>query len=95
MPSEIPPEYGMPIDRGPFAAMIDKLVAVQIDLRTLCGGPDADSAALLTDGENQIIVEACAVLQSAIDDLKQVIFELEMVPTGEDASPTTDAHGAK
>lgn len=57
--------------------MIDKLVAVQLDLKPLCD----ESGAKIQEATAQItIVEACEVLQSAIDDLKQVIFGLEGLP---------------
>jgi hypothetical protein len=74
VPSQKPPEQSMSIDRHRLTAMIDKLVAVQIDLKPLC----ADGGNAIRDPKDRAtITEACAVLQSAIDDLKQVIFRLE------------------
>lgn len=76
MPSQPRSENSMPVHHGRLATMIDTLVAVQIDLKTLCDHP-ADAA---KDGRTHVIAEACAVLQSAIDELKQVIREMEETP---------------
>jgi hypothetical protein len=64
----------MPFDRRRLTTMIDKLVAVQIDLNPLC---DDGSKAVRDPKDRATIAEACDVLQSAIDDLKQVIFDLD------------------
>jgi hypothetical protein len=74
MPRQPQPEQSMPVDQSRLAAMIDKLVAVQMDLKPLCGDPGSkfQQAKAQTN-----ITEACEVLQSAIDDLRQVIFHLE------------------
>jgi hypothetical protein len=74
MPSQPPPEQLIPVDRSRLGAMIDKLVAVQMDLKPLCG----NSGSKFQEAKAQTAIsEACGVLQSAIDDLKQVIFRLE------------------
>jgi hypothetical protein len=73
MPSQPRSENSMPVHHGRLATMIDTLVAVQMDLKALCDRP-ADAVA---GGRSQSITEACAVLQSAIDELKEVIRELE------------------
>ncbi len=92
MTSQPRSEKGMAIDRRRFAAMIDQLVAVQMDLKPLRG--NADGA--LVGGQNQAVTEACAVLQSAIDDLKQVIFELEDFPgAGSSAPPSAEGRGSR
>jgi len=57
--------------------MIDKLVAIQLDLKPLC---DETGSRIQEATAHATIVEACEVLQSAIDDLKQVIFALEGLP---------------
>ena len=57
--------------------MIDKLVAIQLDLKPLC---DDTGSRIQEATAHATIVEACDVLQSAIDDLKQVIFSLEGLP---------------
>jgi hypothetical protein len=74
MLSQPPPEQSTPVDHRRLAVMIDKLVAVQLDLKPLCD--DAGSKVQETKVQT-VIAEACEVLQSAIDDLKQMIFRLE------------------
>jgi hypothetical protein len=77
VPSETQSDQSKPIDRGRLSTMIDKLVAVQMDLKPLC----EDGGNTITNPRDRAtITEACAVLESAIDDLKQVIFNLEGVP---------------
>jgi len=88
--SQQQPEQSMPFDRRRLTTMIDKLVAVQMDLNPLC-----------TDGGNAVrdpkdratIAEACDVLQSAIDDLKQVIFNLDGFP-GTAEAPRSSARAS-
>ncbi len=77
MPSQPPPEQWMPVDRGRLTSMIDKLVAVQMDLKPLC---DETGTKIREATAHITIAEACEVLQSAIDDLKRVIFSLEGPP---------------
>ena len=90
MPNQPPPEQWMPVDRSRLAAMIDKLVAVQMDLKPLCGNPGSK----FQEAQAQsAIAEACKVLQSAIDDLKQVIFRLEGF-SGMAASPPSSTKGS-
>lgn len=57
--------------------MIDKLVAIQLDLKPLC---DVTGSKIQEATSHITIIEAREVLQSAIDDLKQVIFSLEGLP---------------
>ena len=53
---------------------MDKIVAVQLDLKPLCrdGGPRTDPARIQTT-----LAAACAVLQLAIEDLRDVIYRLD------------------
>jgi hypothetical protein len=74
VPSQQQTEQTMPFDRHRLTAMIDKLVAVQMDLKPLC---DDKGNAIRDPEDRATITEACSVLQSAIDDLKQVIFNLD------------------
>jgi hypothetical protein len=86
MPSQPPPEQRAPVDRSRLAAMIDKLVAVQMDLKPLCG----DAGSKVREAKAQtIIAGACEILQSAIDDLKQVIFRLEGFPGMVESPPSS------
>ncbi len=83
----------MAVDRRRLTSMIDKLVAVQLDLKPLCEA----TGRKIQEGTSHItIVEACEVLQSAIDDLKQVIFSLEGLPgMVESPSSSTEKGGSK
>jgi hypothetical protein len=85
MRSQSPPEQWTPVDRSQLAALIDKLVAVQLDLKPLCddAGSKVEEAKVQT-----VVAEACEVLQSAIDDLKQVIFRLEGFPGMVESPPS-------
>ena len=57
-----------------LAAVLDKLVAVHLDLDLLCG-PSADRArATMTP---KAIADACDVLQSAIADLRNIIHQVD------------------
>ena len=93
MPSQTQPEQWMAVDRRRLTSMIDKLVAVRLDLKPLCD----DTGSKIQEATAHItIVEACEVLQSAIDDLKQVIFSLEGLPgMVESPSSSTKKGGSK
>jgi len=93
LPSQPQPDQWMAVDRRRLTSMIDKLVAVQLDLKPLC----ADTGTKIQEATAHItIVEACEVLQSAIDDLKQVIFSLEGLPgMVESPSSSTKKGGSK
>jgi hypothetical protein len=81
----------MAVDRRRLTSMIDKLVAVQLDLKPLCD----DTGSKIQEAQITI-VEACEVLQSAIDDLKQVIFSLEgLQGMVESPSSSTNKSGSK
>jgi hypothetical protein len=74
MSTQPPAELLESADRSRLTAMIDKLVAVQLDLKPMCDEPGnrvQEKTAQTT------IAEACDVLQSAIEDLRQVIFRLD------------------
>ena len=93
MQSQPQPEQWMAVDRHRLTSMIDKLVAVQLDLKPLC---DDTGNGILKATAHATIVEACEVLQSAIDDLKQVIFNLEGLPgMVESPSSSTKRSGSK
>jgi len=65
-------------DRRQITALIDKIVAVQLDLKPLCNPPG--STARLKRSPETTIAAACDILQSAIDDLRGVIQRLEDLP---------------
>jgi hypothetical protein len=61
-------------DHARLRSLIDKLVAVQLDLRPLCRdrGPRVDAHQVQTT-----LATACDVLQLAIEDLRDVIYHLD------------------
>jgi hypothetical protein len=63
------------MDRTLLTAAIDKVVAVQLDLKPLCS--PAESRAPLKAPPETTIAAACDILQSAIHDLRDVIHRLE------------------
>jgi hypothetical protein len=77
MPEQSGQNVWTPIDRSQLTALVDKLVAVQLDLKPLCslsgtlGPPEKVETTIAT---------ACDILQSAIGDLRDVIQRLEDLP---------------
>jgi signal transduction histidine kinase len=67
-------ETGNATDHARLRSLIDKLVAVQLDLKPLCrdGGPRVQAHQVQTT-----LAAACEVLQLAIDDLRDVIHHLD------------------
>jgi hypothetical protein len=66
------------VDRRQITALIDKIVAAQLDLKPLCDPPG--SIVRLKATPETTIAAACDILQSAIDDLRDVIRRLEDLP---------------
>jgi hypothetical protein len=62
------------VNSGRLAARLDKLVAVNLDLEPLCGTPTARPQVAVTP---QAIAEACDILQSAIADLRNIVYQAE------------------
>jgi hypothetical protein len=62
------------VNSGRLAALLDKLVAVNLDLERLCGTPTARPQVPVTP---QAIAEACDILQSAIADLRNIVYQAE------------------
>ena len=60
------------VKSGRFEALLDKLVAVQMDLEPVCG-VGAQRAQLVSSLD--AIAEACHVLRSAIADVRNIIYE--------------------
>ncbi len=54
--------------------LLDKLVAVQLDLNPLCGTTADTARAAATPNA---IAAACEILQSAVADLRDLIYEVE------------------
>lgn len=61
------------VDRARLDTLIDKLVSVQLDLKPLCRN---DGASLQPRQAAATIAAACAMLQSGIEDLREVIHAL-------------------
>lgn len=62
------------VNSARLAAVLDKLVTVQLDLTPLCG-TTADTARAAATPEG--IAEACEILQSAIADLRNIIHQAD------------------
>jgi hypothetical protein len=62
------------VTAGRLAALLDKLVAVNLDLERLCGTSTARPRVSATP---QAITEACEILQSAIADLRNIVHQAE------------------
>lgn len=64
-------------DHARLRSLIDKLVAVQLDLKPLCrdGGPRADTSRVQIT-----LAAACEVLQLAIEDVRDIIHKLDARP---------------
>jgi hypothetical protein len=62
------------VNAGRLAALLDKLVAVNLDLERLCGTSTARPRVSATP---QAITEACEILQSAIADLRNIVHQAE------------------
>jgi hypothetical protein len=62
------------VNSARLASLLDKLVAVHLDLEPLCGTPTERPQVAATP---QAIAEACDVLQSAIADLRNIICQLD------------------
>jgi hypothetical protein len=77
MPEQPGQKMWVPNDRRLVTALIDKLVAVQLDLKPLCspGGRPAPPHQI-----EMTIAPACDILQSAIEDLRDMIQRLEDLP---------------
>jgi signal transduction histidine kinase len=67
-------QMGNAKDQARLRSLIDKLVAVQLDLKPLCrdGGPRVEAHQVQTT-----LTTACEVLQLAIEDLREVIYHLD------------------
>jgi hypothetical protein len=66
------------VNSGRLSALLDQLVAVNLDLERLCGTPTARPQVAITP---QAIAEACEILQSAIADLRNIVYQAEGLTT--------------
>jgi hypothetical protein len=78
-------EVGYSVKSAQFEAILDKLVAVQMDLRPICG---LGTASVPIVAVRASIAGACDMLHSAIADIRDIINALmdppEAVPANED-----------
>ncbi len=74
MPNERGQDAESSVNSARLAAILDNLVAVQLNLKPLCG-TTADTARAAATPEG--IAEACEILQSAVADLRNIIYEVE------------------
>ena len=67
-------EAGDSVNSARFAALLNKLVAVDLDLEPICRvGLEALPVIAAADA----IAEACDVLRSAIADLRNIIYQVD------------------
>jgi hypothetical protein len=65
------------VDAARLGALLDKLVAVQLDLEPICKVRQQDVPGAQTDA----VAEACALLRTAIADLREIILKLTGPPS--------------
>lgn len=70
-----------------FEALLDKLVAVQMDLEPVCGD-GAQRAALVSS--HDAIADACHALRSAIADVRNIIHQADGLMDMSEAVPAAD-----
>jgi hypothetical protein len=64
---------GDPVNSSRLAALLDKLVAVDLDLEPICRGSDEGPLIVAADA----IADACDILRSAIADLRNIIHQVD------------------
>ena len=62
------------VNSAQLGAVLDKLVAVQLDLKPLCGTTADRAQAAATP---KAIAAACDILQSAIADLRNIVHQFD------------------
>jgi hypothetical protein len=75
------------VKSGRFEALLDKLVAVQMDLEPVCG---AGSERVHVVSSREAIAEACHVLRSAIADVRNIIHQADGLMDLPEAVPALD-----
>lgn len=65
------------VDSARFEALLDKLVAVRMDLRPVCGSHDTSAAPVAYSGT---MSTACDILHSAIVDLRNIVSQIDGPP---------------
>ena len=75
------------VESGQFTHLLDKLVAVQMDLRPVCGAGAERVAAVAT---RDAIAGACNILHSAIADIRNIIHQVDGLMDLPEAVPALD-----
>jgi hypothetical protein len=75
------------VKSGRFESLLDKLVAVQMDLEPVCG-KSTERAQVVASLDS--IADACRVLRSAIDDVRIIINEADGLMDLPEAVPASD-----
>ena len=75
------------VKSGRFEALLDKLVAVQMDLEPVCG-VGTERAQLVSSLD--VIADACHVLRSAIADVRNIIHQADGLMDLPEAVPALD-----
>jgi hypothetical protein len=75
------------VNSGRFEALLDKLVAVQMDLEPVCGVSTARAQVVASLAA---IAEACSVLRSAIADVRSIIHQADGLMDLPEAVPASD-----
>jgi hypothetical protein len=75
------------VKSGRFEALLDKLVAVQMDLEPVCG-VSTERAQVVASLET--IADACSVLRSAIADVRNIIHQADGLLELPEAVPAND-----
>jgi hypothetical protein len=75
------------VSSGRFEALLDKLVAVQMDLEPVCGVGTARAQVVASLAA---IADACSVLRSAIADVRNIIHQADGLMDLPEAVPALD-----
>src|SRR6202521_4538458 len=78
------------VNSGRFEALLDKLVAVQMDLEPVCGVGTAQVVASL-----EWMADAVSVLRPAIGDVRNIIYQADGLIGLPDAMPARVQQGAR
>jgi hypothetical protein len=78
------------VKSGRFEALLDKLVAVQMDLEPVCG---AGTERAQVVASLAAIADACSVLRSAIADVRNIIHQADGLIDLPEAVPALDGAG--
>jgi hypothetical protein len=77
------------VNSGRFEVLLDKLVAVQMDLEPVCG---VGTARAQVAASLAAIADACSVVRSAIADVRNIIHQADGLLHLPEAVPALDKH---